>query len=277
LLLGFHVAIAQEITTPQIFAPDVISTGHEFTITFTPDGQTAYFTRSAKGQPLHILSSHRVDGIWQAPQKVSFSSDTWSDLDPFLTADGQRLFFVSTRPANAAEAPTRNMDLWVTERSGNDWAVPHPIENVNSSGKEGSPTVTRTGTLYFFSDRGRDANLNSLYESKFVNGRYTAPLALPAPINSTASDTSPWVSPNGKLLLFYSNRPGGLGKADLYAAFSKHGKWLAPINLGPTVNNGDSDYNPSLSPDGKQFYFGRNGNTYVIPTAVIPALAHLKL
>jgi len=271
-LTGIQPAFGENRNAPEVFASGVVSTGHEFGITFTPDGKEAYFSRATAKQPIHIFHTRFVDGIWQVPEKISLSGNSWSDLDPFISPDGKHLFFISTRPVHDGENTKKNMDLWVADRSGAEWGSPRWIENVNSEGKEGSPSVTRDGTLYFFSDRQNNPNKNALYESKFLDGHYTVPVLLPATINSGTSDTSPFVSPDGKVLLFYSTRPGGLGKADLYVSFRKHGKWTAAVNLGPVVNSSDSNYNPAVSPNGKQFFFGRNGNIYVVAVAAIPAL-----
>jgi Periplasmic component of the Tol biopolymer transport system len=260
-------------TEPTVFASGVISTGREFTITFSPDGREAFFSRFAPGERTHIYCSRLVGGNWQIAEKVTFSNDLWSDLDPFITRDGKRMFFISTRPHDASRpADGKDMDIWVVERAGKDWGVPHVVENVNSDGKEGSPSVARDGTLYFFSDRQQGANKNSLYESRWIDGHYTAPVRLPAPVNSDASDTSPFITPNGKMLLFYSTRTGGYGKADLYVSFRKHGKWQILVNLGPEVNTADSEYNPELSLDGRQLFFGRNGRIYALPTSAVPCL-----
>lgn len=43
-------------------------------------------------------------------------------------------------------------------REGTEWVTPHRVSNVNSNGKEGSPSIARDGTLYFFSDRKGGAN-----------------------------------------------------------------------------------------------------------------------
>ncbi len=83
---------------PQEFAPGIVSTGHEFGISFTPDGKEAYFSRFAAKQPTHIFRTRLVNGAWQEPERLSISGDTWSDLDPFVSPDGKRLFFISTRP-----------------------------------------------------------------------------------------------------------------------------------------------------------------------------------
>ena len=259
---------------PQEFAPGIVSTGHEFGISFTPDGKEAYFSRFATNQPIHIFRTRLVNGAWQEPERLSISGDAWSDLDPFVSPDGKRLFFISTRsdPTMTSESGQRGMDIWVAIRSGAEWSNPHRLENVNSEAKEGSPSVTRNGTLYFFSDRQGGAGKNALYESRLIRGHYERAVFLPAAINAGPSDTSPFISPNGKTLLFYSTRSGGFGKADLYVSSKKHGQWTTSVNLGPLVNSADSDYNPSVSPDGREFFFGRNSRLYMISTEALPGL-----
>lgn len=192
----------------------------------------------------------------------------------FVSPDGKQLFFVSTRPdVGAASASSKkDMDIWVASRSGAEWTTPRRLENVNSEGKEGSPTVARDGTLYFFSDREGGNGKNALYESRLVSGRYEPAKLLPSAVNVGPSDTSPFIAPNGKTLLFYSTRKGGFGKADLYVSDKKHGEWTASVNLGSIVNSADSDYNPAVSPDGQELFFGRNSRLYMIATAAVHGL-----
>jgi hypothetical protein len=256
---------------PQVFAKGVISTGHEFALTFTPDKKEAYFTRNFPDKKInHILCAEFRDGAWQEPAPISFSSPQWSDLDPALSSDGRKLFFISTRPApGVQEAKTKDMNIWYAGRVGKVWGQPQYLENVNSLAKEGSPTVSRDRTLCFFSDRNREANANSIYCSEFHAGRYGAPQKLGPEINSASSDTSPFISPDGKTLLFYSTRPGGYGQADLYVSFKRNRRWSAAKNLGPVVNTPEWEYNPAVSPDRETLYFGRKGNIYWVSTSAL--------
>lgn len=255
-------------------APGVISTGNGFTVTFSPDSNDAYFTArgpSSEGAkpPLHIYHSHFAQGAWQKAEKVAFSSAKWSDLDPFVTLEGDRMFFVSTRPAPGKDNPKPDMDIWFSDLKNGAWADPQWVGEVNSTGKEGSPSLDREKNLYFFSDRGREANQNCIYVAKWADGHITPPVKLPAEVNAGPSDTSPWITPDGKTLLFYSTRAGGYGQADLYASFLEDGRWSKALNLGTVVNSEEFEYNPSLSRDGKTLYFGRNGKIYQVPVSAL--------
>jgi Tol biopolymer transport system component len=260
----------QKTVTAEEFAPGVISTGKGFTVAFIPDGKTVYFTArelnsTAAKPPLHIYESHLQNGQWQPPKAVGFSSDHWSDLDPFVTDDGQKMFFVSTRPAPGKANAKPDMDIWCSEWKGGIWNEPQWIKEINSDAKEGSPSMDRNGNLYFFSDRGVEANQNSIYVTHAREDRFSVPERLPAPINAGPSDTSPWIASDGQTLLFYSTRLGGYGQADLYVSFLKSGAWSTPVNLGPAVNTEDFEYNPEVSRDGRTLYFGRGGRIYSIP------------
>ena len=87
---------------PQIFAPGLISDANEqWRITFTPDGRTAYFAESEKFFPFTrqatIYTSTLSEGAWSAPVVAPFSG-AHSDIDPFITPDGQRLYSRRSAP-----------------------------------------------------------------------------------------------------------------------------------------------------------------------------------
>ena len=68
-------------------------------VLFAPDGDEIFFCVSIGGfKYTAILCSKRVNGVWTAPEVVSFSKvATYQNFEPALSADGNQLFFLSTR------------------------------------------------------------------------------------------------------------------------------------------------------------------------------------
>lgn len=82
-------------------------------------------------------------------------------------------------------------------------------------------------------------------------GPWSEPQAVTA-INSPAAEGCPIEAPDGLGLYFASNRPGGLGKQDIWRAHrpSVQGGWEAAENLPAPVNSGEFDYCPTPLGDG---------------------------
>jgi hypothetical protein len=63
-------------------------------------------------------------------------------------------------------------------------------------------------------------------------------------VNSSSDDKCPQVF--RKIMVFASNRPGGLGGFDLYSSVFRNGKWSSPVNLGPGINTSSDEYRPVI-------------------------------
>jgi len=85
---------------------------------------------------------------------------------------------------------------------------------------------------------------------------WSAPVPLGAPVNSTAGEQTPALSPDGLSLYFQSNRAGSDGN-DLWVSrrASLDSPWEAPVNLGPRVNSAGTEGAPALSSDGHLLFF----------------------
>ena len=248
---------------PSVFGAGTFSTGaEEYRITFTPDGKTAYFARGAQFFPLSrqatIMVSHRAGDTWSTPVVATFSG-TYPDIDPFVTPDGQRLFFSSIRPVGGQAR--RDLDLWMLERRPDgQWGDPiHLGAAVNSESDELYPSVAADGTLLFGSDRpGGLGGWDIYHASRSPDGTYTAASNVGAPINSVHWEFNPAIAADGQTLVFTSlNRPGGRGLGDLYQSRRVSGAWEEPRPLEAQVNTPDDEFHPSLSPDGLILYFVR--------------------
>lgn len=63
------------------------------------------------------------------------------------------------------------------------------------------------------------------------------------------------LSPDGKMIVFASNRPQGYGRFDLYISYKNDGHWSIPVNMGDGVNTPYWESQPTISSDGKTIYF----------------------
>ena len=274
----------------EIFSDGVISDANEqWRITFTPDGETAYFAESVDFFPFTrkatIYVSVYVDGRWSTPVVAPFSG-THSDIDPFISRDGRRLYFSSIRPVGGVLRG--DIDIWMVERRATGWSDPIRLgPEVNSPADELYPSASADGTLYFASgpsrpQRGGNFDIYSAQRNgdgfaprkPLGPGVNTAPTT-PEPTLQAAWEFNPEISPDGRTIVFTSLRPGGFGLGDLYVSHLENGVWRAARNLGPRVNTDADEYHPTLSRDQRDLYFVRRmrnkGNFYRISTRAIEA------
>lgn len=244
---------------PELFAPGLISTGM-FTrdITMTPDGGEIYFTAVlGRYRITQILFTKRVGGIWTEPEMASFSGNPdYMDAEPFVTPDGRRLLFLSTRPDSAGGVPEGDQEIWVVDRSGEGWSEPYNLgAPVNTRDPEYFPSVTNDGTIYFTKSEGRNSYI---FRSRMVDGKLSEPVKLPSQVNSTNMQYNAFISPDESYLIFTAvGREDCLGGDDYYVCFRDSGdSWTEPINLGAKVNTPDAnEHSPYVTPDGKYFFF----------------------
>ena len=274
----------------QVFAPGVISDARQqWRISFTPDESTAYFASSEGFFPITrqatIYVTHRRGAGWSAPEVAPFSG-TYSDIDPFVSPDGRRLYFSSIRPVDGEVRG--DIDIWMVERSGETWGPPVRLgADVNTAEDELYPSTSRDGTLYFASGprapaAGKHWDIFRAVRrgAAFAPRERLGPAVNTAPDENTAGLQGAWefnpeISADGRMLLFTSLRPGN-GLGDLYVSHRRGGQWSPAQSLGPAVNTAADEYHPTLSPDGRWLYFVRRqadqGDFHRIATRVLPAL-----
>jgi len=76
-------------------------------------------------------------------------------------------------------------------------------------------------------------------------------------INSRFHEAAPSISPDGLLLFFASDQPGGYGGYDIWGTRRETASepWGTPVNLGQTMNSSSHDGSVSVSADDLSLYF----------------------
>ena len=236
--------------TPEIFAPGIVSTEvHEFSCSFTPDGNEFYFTRRdpAKGAPL-IMVTKLVEGAWTKPEVVPFVENTQS-FEPRVTVDGKRLYFTFMKVIPDRQGPP--MHIFYVEREGAGWGAAQDAGPLFNPMKAMYISTTRDGTIYT-SDVSGGPGSESVGVARLVGGKYEKIEKLGPPINIGKQDMYPFAAPDESYLLFCSKRPAEGVASELFISFrSKDGAWSEP----KAVDVGGKAGLPLVSPDGKFLFF----------------------
>jgi peptidoglycan/xylan/chitin deacetylase (PgdA/CDA1 family) len=275
---GAHpYAAAGAASAPRLFAEGVVNTNaDEYGPAFTPDGRTVYFARrSADRKMEHIYFSRFDGGRWAEPQVAPFSGK-YFDKEPFITPDGAKLFFSSTRPVDPSAQGRGDFNLWVVERTtaaaaGGNWGDARPLgAEINSDTYDNYPSVAANGNLYFSSTRAGGQGSNDLYRARLVVGRYI-PAENLAGLNTPQSDADPYIAPDESYIIFSTTRTGSYGEGDLYISFNISDMWTTPRNFGAKINSQTYEYTPLVSPDGKYLFFSRGwGDIYQMDVSALP-------
>jgi peptidoglycan-associated lipoprotein len=198
---------------------------------FTLDGSVLYFTltripekldytkvKLLKGKQATVnveIYSAKKDASGQWGNVVAFpynDVNRFSNGDPFISADGQSLYFISNRPGGKG-----GTDLYVCRKTdAGDWGVPVTLKEVNTEGNERTPVFDMDNNFYFSSDGRIGMGGLDVYKAKLVGGKISTPENLAYPINSPQDDFA-YNLAKGGTGYFSSNRKEGLGEDDIYS------------------------------------------------------------
>ncbi|WP_020529855.1 OmpA family protein [Flexithrix dorotheae] len=193
-----------------------------------------------------------------------------NDFSPFPFGNG--LIFSSSRTQKRKEKTyywdgQPYIDLYyasktIEGRFEEPTLLPKPI---NSEMHEGPLTYDEiTQTLYFTRNdlsykkkKGKSTSLLKIYTSIKNGEEWENPIEFT--YNSKEFSTGhPSLSPNGELLFFISDMPGGEGKSDIYFCRKNGSSWTTPINLGPKINTPEAELFPTIVND-TLLYFSSEG------------------
>jgi hypothetical protein len=252
-------------TTPKVFAPGKISIKNEFEFgaIFSSDKSEFYYGVEINGKAETRMMEFK-NGKWCEPVKI-LCHDVYSYNDPFLTPDNKKLFFISDR-ALSGTGPKKDYDIWYIERQAGGWSEPKNAgENINSDKNEYYISFTKTGKMYFSSNKQNNEGKNNydIFSSEMRNGEFQPSVKLDPEINTSSYEADVFVAPDESYVIFSANRPDGLGSGDLYVSFrNDDGTWSLSKSLGNVINTQTDDFCPYVSPDGNYLFYASRGDIY---------------
>jgi hypothetical protein len=225
--------------TAEPFAPEFFDSrfkSYHSGIIYSPDRKEAYWQAALNDENGNqgIFQSRLENGFWTAPKIAPFSACLKGGRDdsPFISPDGKKLFFISSRPIEERGKPGKEK-IWVTDRIHEGWSEPKLIPLTLNSPEERIHwrfSVDRLGNLYFgtWKIRGEEYS-GDIYLSKYIYGQYRKPEKLGPAINREGDyNFCPHIAPDGNYLIFtrVGAKRSERGPDNLYCSFgNKDGTW----------------------------------------------------
>jgi Tol biopolymer transport system component len=214
LSLNTNIYRAQRSTTSEPFGAPIALTqlntaAQESDPGVSSDGLMLFFDSnrvSGQGYELYVSTRTSRVGEFDAPSQVAnvnSATTTVLDVHPFVTVDGQELWFVSTRAGGLG-----SLDIYRAVWNGSSFANVAAVTALNSNTREYFPTLSADKlTVYLSSDRPGGKGVFDIWTShrSTTSDGFPAPMLVPE-LNSSASEYVGWLSPDNCRIYFSSDR-----------------------------------------------------------------------
>lgn len=221
--------------------------------------------------------------IWAMEHPVAFEPQNMgpnvnSENDeyfPAMTADQSLMIFTRefSDPNNPMSPDGKDEDFFFTERQEDgSWGMAYnPGRPINSSWREGAPTISPDGKYIIFTicdlygQYGPDKQgLGScdLFVSVRNGKSWSRPVNMGRTINSKNWESQPSFASDGKTLYFVRGRYNKEHDRfdDIYFSELINGKWSEAQPLPPNINSAEDEESVFIHPDNKTLYFSSKGH-----------------
>lgn len=186
--------------------------------TITAGGRQLLFTSCQRPGGLgscDLYIAYRKGEEWGKPKLLPTVNTRGWESQPCMSADGKKLYFVSSREGGVGES-----DIYMSELTSEGFSTPINLgPKVNSIGAEDRPFIHPDGqTLYFSSDAHPGYGGKDLFMSRFENGEWQTPVNLGPSINSIGDEISIFINTLGnKAYIAKENNENNRSDFDIYS------------------------------------------------------------
>lgn len=201
-------------------APCISADGNYMFITASQEMDGAYMGGRGKGYgSCDIFYTFKQNGVWSKPVNLgpAINSKYW-ESQPSFSSDGKTLYFVRGTPLR--NGTVKNIDIYCST-IGLDGSFQTAVklpDNINTTREEEYAFIHPDNQTLYFSSEGHPGmgGLDIFMCKKLPNGKWSDPVNLGYPINTSRNENSLMVAPSGRLAYFASDRDGGFGSLDIY-------------------------------------------------------------
>jgi outer membrane protein OmpA-like peptidoglycan-associated protein/Tol biopolymer transport system component len=192
---------------------------------------------------------------------------------PCITADSKTLLFSRFKIISQSGSHREREELVVSHFEKGHWTKAKSVEELNTIGNQGAASLTSDGQYIFYvgcEDKdgyngGREKGEGScdIYLSKKTGDKFGKPRNLGQPVNTSAWETQPSFSSDGRTLYFVRAVKGSDGRkqTDIFVTFiDDDSKWSEPVPLPDNINTPDDEQTVFIHPDNQTLYFASNGH-----------------
>lgn len=225
------------------------------------DGLVLFFNSSRTGN-LDIYSSRRTSRHEElgAPVIQADTEGLFPETRYVRSPDGLEAFFGSSRDGGLG-----GWDIWHATRP--DITAPFgpfaPLPGVSTARDEFDPFVSADGRALYFAPAMFPAGIGGQDLAVSLRAAPGAPFMPPTllpNVNSPAADTDPSLTADGRVLVFASDRVGGVTRVYYATRATPSDPFDAPSEL-TALPFGAELHDPYVSPDGCDLYFGADFDT----------------
>ncbi len=197
--------------------------GHDASLSISPDGSKVYIYRN-DGEvyigDIFVSKKRESSDTWGTPKALDKPINTsYFESSACLSADGNKLFFVSEREGKKHGAQGQG-DIYVVEKiNKTQWGEPKNLGPViNTPEDEISVFIHPDGKTLFFSSNGHlSIGGLDIFMSKLQNdGTWSKPENLGYPINTIDDDVHFVLSTDGNSAHYSAVKEDGMGERDIY-------------------------------------------------------------
>lgn len=244
-----------ELEVPEALAI-LNSASHEMDPFLSADGMTLYFASAQAGGPggIDLWQATRagIDEPFGAPVlNMNVASSAGHEVR-YVPVDGLTAFVIAQWQGGAGDH-----DIWRADRAVETEPFEgfEPVAELNTAAAEYDITLVDGGRRIYWTRVDGGAQTLFTAERPDPDGIFGPPE--PVEVDSpVAYDDSPAVSQDQLVIVFGSDRPGGVGGHDLWYATRDDAEdpFGVPVPL-PTVNSPESDAEAHVTADGCELFF----------------------
>jgi len=146
-----------------------------------------------------------------------------------------------------------------TEQKNGQWSQPKLVPFTNMMRNGDFTLAPDEKTIYFQSNTPiaelkEEGTISNIWQVKKTEKGWTEPKHLDFTINTKWHESYASITNDG-VFYYFSRRPGGFGKSDMYKSKLVNEKFTESKNLGKVFNTEEHEWDPFIAPDGSYLIF----------------------